>query len=225
MEWTDGIERAGTMIGRFASGRHTAARKGRRAGRWRVAWANYFAWLAIVTLGLVGPMACGGSTKGEVASPDEPLDSWQGPLAALFDDSINPAAVGMSLEGARAQDDPMIRSRCATADLVARLRVNTVTRDSVGAKVTYHLTLQVGQPPLLPSKLADRSVELVIHQSSPAFGLVSSLESTLRGKTFIGFVRRFIGPHGPELHWVLTADTPEVAAMVSTATMGEAPDK
>ena len=182
-------------------------------------------WLALAVLGLVSSVGCGGSDKVTVASTDEPLDPWQGPLAALFDDSINPAAVGLSLEGTRAQDDPMIRSRCGTADLVARLRINTVTRDAVGAKITYHLILHVGEPPLLRTKLADRTLELVIHQSSSAFGIVSSLEPSLRGRTFIGFVRRFAGPHGPELHWMLTADTPEVAAVVSAATIGEAAEK
>ena len=30
----------------------------------------------------------------------------------------------------------------------------------------------------------------------------------------IGFVRRFSGDHGPELHWHLTADTEEVAQVI-----------
>ena len=149
------------------------------------------------------------------------LDRWQGPLAALFDDSIHPAAVGMSLEGSRAQDDPLIRSRCATADLVARLQVDTVDRQAVGAKTTYHMVLLVGRPTLLPSKMTDKSVELVIHQASAAFGIVSAVENSLKRKTFIAFIKRFAGDHGPELHWVLTADTPEVAAMISTASLGE----
>ena len=181
--------------------------------------------MTLAALGLGASLGCAESDKVTVSSPGEGLDPWQGPLAALFDDSINPAAVGLSLEGTRAQDDPMLRSRSGTADLVARVRVQTVTRDAVGAKITYHLVLQVGEPPLVSSRLTDRTLELVIHQSSPAFGIVSSLEPSLRGRTFIAFVRRFAGAHRPELHWMLTADTPEVAALVSASTIVEAADR
>jgi hypothetical protein len=224
MEWTEGWARAVT-IGPSVSGRAVPSRAMQRLGRvgggpW-AGRARRFAWLSLAGLALLGPAGCGSGAERAGASSPEPLDPWQGPIAALFDDSIHAAAVGLSLEGARAQDDPMIRSRCATADLVARVRVNTVTRDSVGAKITYHLMLQVGEPTLLPAKLRDRSLELVIHQGSQAFGIVSSLESSLRNKTFIVFARRFVGERGPELHWVLTADTPEVAAVIGTASLGE----
>lgn len=145
------------------------------------------------------------------------LATWQGPLASLFDDSIHPAAVGLALEGGRPQEDPLLRPRASAAELVARVRVSTVTREEVGAKITYHLVMQVVDEPLLEPVLGGTSVEIVIRQWSPAFGIASSLEGSLRNRTFIAFLRRFAGARGPELHWHLTADAPDIAAIVTTA--------
>jgi len=180
----------------------------------------YFALLPLVIALGVGVCGCGGRSSGQPAiapSDESRLDPWQGPLGSLFDDSIHPAAVGLSLEGGKAQDDPMLKSRAAAADLVARLTVTDVTSSEVGAKVIYHLTLVAKEPTLLAPRIKDRTIDLVVRQSSPAFGIVSSLDNGLRNKTFIGFLRRFAGEHGPELHWHLTADTDAVAAIVSTA--------
>jgi hypothetical protein len=191
----------------------------RRAGVWgahgKVFRAAHLALLLAIAIVSFG--CSGGPGTGRSANSPEGLEAWQGPMATLFDDSIHPAAVGLSLEGGRAQDDPLLRPRALSADLVARMRVSTVTRDEAGAKVTYTLVLQVGNPPLLSPTFSEPTVELTIRKWSPAFGIVGSLESSIRGKTFIGFVKRLAGEHGPELHWHLTADTEDVAAVVSTA--------
>jgi hypothetical protein len=44
--------------------------------------------------------------------------------------------------------------------------------------------------------------------------VVQSFDTKLRGKTFIGFVRKFAGPQGAEIHWHLTSDTAEVAKVI-----------
>jgi hypothetical protein len=151
------------------------------------------------------------------------VEPWAGELRALFDDSIHPAAVGLSLDGEPPQEDALLPARARAADVVARMRVTTVTADSIGAKQTYYLTLQVGKPPLLPAKLPDPSFEIVVRSGSPAFGIVSSLDTGLQGHTFIGFVRRFPGDLEPEIHWHLTADAAEVALAIShTSALDEA---
>jgi hypothetical protein len=66
----------------------------------------------------------------------------------------------------------------------------------------------------MPPKIDDTSLELVVNNDSPAFALVRSLDSQLRGKIFIAFVSRFQGPEGAQLHWHLTADTADVARVV-----------
>lgn len=156
--------------------------------------------------------ACGGSPKAK--SPGWDLQRYEGELVDLFDDNIDPAAVGLSMEAQSPAADPLLRPRAQRADVVARIRVQTVTRDSVGAKTSYILGVQVGTPTLMPTKVLDQSYDLVIDKHESAFGLVQSLEQQLRGMTFIGFIKRFAGDDGPELHWHLTADTEEVAQVI-----------
>lgn len=178
-------------------------------------------WLGLLAIAMFSMMSasCGGGAGPAAKEPAAALHPWTGALKALFDDSIHPAAVGMSLDGQPPEEDPLLRSRARAADVVARMRVNTVTVDTVGAKATYHLNLQVGQPTLLPTELEERSFELAVRTESPAHGIVSSLDSGLQGRTFIGFVRRFAGPQGPEAHFHLTADSAEVARVVAQTSM------
>lgn len=142
------------------------------------------------------------------------LPAWEGPMQTLFDDGIDPAAVGLSLDGTSPADDPLLPARVEQADLVARMRVSTVTVDSVGAKTTYLLTLQVGFPTLAPPRVKDTTVDIAIDPSRPSFPIVRSLDTELRGKVFVGFVRYFASDGGPEPHWHLTADTQPVLLAV-----------
>jgi hypothetical protein len=169
-------------------------------------------------VGLLLP-ACGGTKQSKV--PDVHFSAWEGEMRDLFNDEINPSAVGLSVDGGSPAADPRLRRRAEAAELVARLRVQTVTRDSVGAKVTYVLGMQVGVPPLLPTEVEDGSVELSITPESTAFAIVQRLENSLRGKTFIGLVRRFSGKDGPVWHWHLTADSAEVAQVIEEVAVME----
>jgi len=139
---------------------------------------------------------------------------WEGQQRDLFDDQIHPSSLGLSLDGRSPAADPRLLDRARSADIVARMRVQTVTADRVGAKTRYVLNLQVGFPSLLPTQVTDRSFELAINQSSRSFGLVRSLDAGMRGKTFIGFIKRFAGARGPEIHWHLTSDSAEVAHVI-----------
>jgi hypothetical protein len=155
---------------------------------------------------------CSSKPKPKVA--DEAYPPYEGQLSELFDDHIDPSAVGLAMDGASPANDPLLRLRSQSADIVSQMKVQTVTRDSVGAKTTFVLSLQVGQPPLMPAKMEERSIELSIYPEMGAFGIVQSLETKLRGRTFIGFVKRFRGDDGTVLHWHLTADTEEVAQVI-----------
>ncbi len=139
----------------------------------------------------------------------------------MFDDDIHAGAVGVSLGSHAPADDPLLRERSKSAELVARMRVQTITRERLGTRTRYTLSLQVGFPTLMPAKIDNRSFEMAIAPASRAFGIVSSLEQSMRGRTFIGFVRRFPGAEGVDIHWHLTADTAEVAKVIQDVAMLE----
>jgi len=172
---------------------------------------------AVLTLGLAATTAsCG--PPDMIRTPAAGLPRWEGRAVELFDDNIDPDAVGLTMEGLSPRSDIHLRARAQTADVVARLRVNTVTVDSVGDRQTYHIGVQVGVPTLTDAKLPDRSFELSVKSTSAAFGIVRSFDSRLKGHTFVGFIKRYTNDDGDSLiHWHLSADTAEVAAAVKEA--------
>lgn len=176
----------------------------------------------LLVLSLAG---CGSSGRAGSAADGAGLPPWQGRYMELFDDNIDAAAVGLSMtaDAPSPRSDHHLRERAQTADLVARLKVSTVTVDSIGDDSTYHLGVQVTPPPLVKPRIRDERVELVIRSSSRAYAIAKAFDARLQGRTFIGFVHRFAGDDGePVLHFHLSPDTAEVAAAVKEAvTLGE----
>jgi hypothetical protein len=170
----------------------------------------------------------GGCGSGPPAvSPTSELPRWEGRAPVIFDDNIDPAAVGLSLDGPSPRSDAHMRERAQTADVVARVRVQTVTVDSSGDHQTYHLGIQVGIPTLTPAKVPDRTFELSIKSTSGAFGIARSFDARLRGQTFIGFIKRYGTDDGEvAVHWHLSPDSAEVATAVKEAlALGEVTGK
>jgi hypothetical protein len=172
---------------------------------------------AALTLGLGAAMTSCGPPE-LIRTPAAGLPRWEGRAVDLFDDTIDPAALGLTMEGPSPRSDAHLRERAQTADVVARVRVNTVTVDSVGDRQTYHIGIQVGVPTLTEAKVTDRTFELSVKSTSGAFGIVKSFDNRLKGQTFVGFLKRYTNDDGDQVvHWHLSADTAEVAAAVKEA--------
>ncbi|AKT38017.1 hypothetical protein [Chondromyces crocatus] len=173
-----------------------------------------------VAVAMMGGAGCG-ATREPATQRDEgraSLAVYDSRAREVFDDNIEPAAVGLTLENPSPRGDKLLRERALTADVVARVRINTVTVDSVGDESTYHLAIQIGYPPLASPRVADRAFELTIRPTSPAYGIARAFDARLQGLTFIGFIRYFSEETGePVIHWHLSPDTAEVAAVVREA--------
>ncbi len=151
---------------------------------------------------------------------DRPLVRWEARAVDLFDDDIDPAALGLSLDASSARSDPLLRERAQTADFVGRVRVQTVTVDKIGDDVSFHLVIQAQLPALATPRVRDTSFELNIKPQARGYALAKAFDSRLRGLTFVAFVQRYASTDGePELHFHLSADTPELAAAVKEAVM------
>lgn len=176
--------------------------------------------LAAALLVAAAAPACGEATT-EAASPAAlGLSPWADRARVVFDDNIEPAAVGFTMDIPSARGDKFLRERALTAELVARLRVQTVTVETVGDDSTYHLGVQVATPALAPNpRIEDKVLELVIKPTTPAYGIAKALDQRLQGLTFVGFVSRFASPDGQEveLHWHLAPDSADVASAVKEA--------
>ncbi len=174
----------------------------------------------VLALSLLGVLpACGPSQDSRMPTdPTSGLPLWLGHAADVFDDNIDPTAMGLSMEGPSPRSDRFLRERAQTAEIVARVKVQTVTADSVGDSTTYHLGILVGVPTLAKPRIPDLSFEVVIKPSSKAYSIARQLESSLQGRTFIGFFHRYASDDGEQvMHFHLAPDTPDVAAAVKEA--------
>lgn len=173
------------------------------------------AFLASSLLGCSGGAGTGGA--GRAVTP------YSGRQADLFDDTIEPAAVGLDFDKSYSPRlDKVLRERVQVGDAVLRVRVSTVTTKTDGPDAIYQLGLHTveklaGDHPPPP----DFTVQ--IDKSRESHGIMKSFEGRLVGTSFIAFVREFAHPAGDrEVHFHLAPDTREVRAAVSDALlMGE----
>lgn len=173
--------------------------------------APALAFAAVATLG-----ACGSPRVTHPLAADG-LPLWDGEARALFDDGIDAVAVGLALDGRSPAEDPYLLRRTESGDFVGRVTVRGLDIGRAGAKTLYTLNVRAVPPPMSPPHTEQRDFDLEIGPAAPAFGVVRTVEHDLRDHLFIAFLKRFHGPDGPEVHFHLTADTPEVVAAVREA--------
>lgn len=165
-------------------------------------------------LAFMALLACGGP---DANAPDRARPPYEGRALQLFDDVIEPLAVGLALEDPRTpRSDPVLRERTQIADGVGRVTVKTVTARGDGVDMEYLLTVEVVQKLTeapLPAEIVVR-----VDKSSPSLGIVKSLDARLGGKTFIAYVREFAGPDGePRWHFHFAPDSKEELGAVNDA--------
>jgi hypothetical protein len=145
--------------------------------------------------------------------------SWVGREQDLFDDVVDPASLGLGADVSNPRKDPLLKERARASELVSRVRVSTVTVESLEQVRTYRLVIQVIPPPFGAPGFEQTAFELVIGPAAPSYGVAKAFDMRLRGASFIGFLRRFAGDgdEPSKLHWHLSPDTAEVAAAVTDA--------
>lgn len=166
-----------------------------------------------------GVVGCGG------ASASGPLAQYGGHAAELFDDVIEPRAVGLELDvAATPRADPILRERTQIGDAVVRVRISTVTAAGYGKAMRHQLIMQTLEK-LAGERPPPPTFTVTLDDSSPSVGIVRNLESRLGGKTFIAFVKAFgatvSGPSGEpaerQYHFHMAPDTRDVRDAVAEA--------
>jgi hypothetical protein len=169
-----------------------------------------------VALALVG--GCGGGQGAD--SPSRAVAPYSGRQADLFDDTIEPAAVGLDFDkGYAPRVDKVLRERTQVGDAVLRVRVATVTAKKDGPDATYQLGLHTVEK-LAGNHAPAGDFTVQIGKTSEAHGIMKNFESRLVGYPFVAFIREFATPSGDrEVHFHLAPDTKEVKMAVSDATL------
>ncbi len=165
---------------------------------------------------------CGGSETG-ANSPTRGLPTYTGHQVELFDDGIDPKAVGLDYDGALdPRLDTKFRERAQLSDAVLRAKVDTVTVRGEGAAARYDIAFKTLDK-LSGENPPQADFTLHIEEANPSSGIVRTMQTTLGGKSFVTFVREFIRADGEaEWHFHLSPDTKEaVSAARDATTMAE----
>lgn len=181
------------------------------------------AYVGVLALGLA--TACGGGTPG-ARDPGRPLPPYNGHAIDLFDDAIEPLAVGYPMDTTPSpQGDTRVRERTQTGDAVVRARVMTVTSKDEDRGRSWQIGLHTvdrlgGSGPL------ETDFILSVAPHDPAAGIVKAFEARLIGKTFIVFVREFSREGAPpgeagDLRFHIAADSPEERKAVGAAVQAQ----
>jgi hypothetical protein len=172
----------------------------------------------IGSLALLVALGCGGPDPN---TPSRQLPTYEGHQVDLFDDAIDPRAVGLNLDdNARTPlTDAVLRERTQVGDAVVRARIETVTakHDIGGGEVEYQLGFQMVEKLTGEHPPPDQFV-VRLDKTSPSAGIVRSMDARLGGKSFIVFLRQFKGPDNePRYYAHMAADTKDVMAAVKDA--------
>jgi len=175
---------------------------------------------------LAGTLAsCGGGTP-DARNPDRPLPPYIGHATELFDDGIEPTAVGFPMDPSGSPlGDTRVRERTQTGDAVVRARVRTVTSKvedrGLSWQIGFHFVERLGGTGPLEADFT-----LPVLASDPAAGIVHAFEARLIGKTFIVFVREFSHAGSPQgdpgdLRFHVAADSADEAKAVKAGVLLE----
>jgi hypothetical protein len=216
-----------------ASGPHVDGRPGSRIrtgsmGQCRIGpggSASLVLALAAAVLLACVLLACGGGTPG-ARGPGRLLPPYTGHATELFDDGIEPAAVGFSLDPSESpQADTRVRERTQTGDAVVRARVRTVTSRVENEGRSWQLGLHVLER-LAGSGPLEEDFTLAVLPTDPAAGIVRAFEARLIGQSFVVFVRAFSPVGAPpgdpgDLHFHMAPETPDELKAVESAVLLE----
>ena len=163
-------------------------------------------------------VACLGACAPPAAAPTRPLPTYGGRSAELFDDAIEPRAVGLDTDiNAHAKSDPLLRERVQVGDATLRVRVTTITVKKEESDASFQIGFRVLDK-LAGTHPPEESFNVTVNKQSHSSGILKSYESQMVGKSFTAFVRLFVRSDGDqEMHFHLSPDSKEVLAAVRDA--------
>lgn len=154
------------------------------------------------------------------------LPAYAGREAALFDDGIEPQAVGYNLEpGVAPREDSLLRERTRLGDRVVRAQVVSITSTRNESGRTWQIGLHTLEK-LAGEGGADPEFTLRMNGSAPGASVMRIFDGRMIGIPLMAFIREFEPTGGAgrsELHFHLASqDKDEVDAVRVAALSGDA---
>jgi hypothetical protein len=185
-----------------------------------LSFCSHLIRLAMVSLLISAPLATV-ACQPQQAGPEAPvLDSLPEFSAAqdgqLFDDVVDAAALGLELDPTTYAGDRTLRTRAERADIVALVKVTTMTEEDIGGKAGLHLILTPQGEPLAASYPLE-PLHISLNINSPSYAPFKQVGPKAAGKTMIALWKRFREKGKVAYHWHIIPNTPEALQAVKEA--------
>jgi hypothetical protein len=167
-------------------------------------------FIAIFALVFLGSTACGPSAKTAAEPPPEYLSER---MAGLFDNSIEPAAIGFSGQTTNEYRNLLIE-RAQNAEFIVHARIATVSTEGHGDATRYSVTLKTVGEPIAGPRPPGGDINITLSPSDRSYRLARSRDMALVGTPVIALLRRFRTREGPSLRWYLAPDTEQTLAII-----------
>jgi hypothetical protein len=176
--------------------------------------------ITVLAASVAAILGCGAG--GITQRPAGSLPTYDGHAARLFDDTIEPRAMGYELDRTPPpMNDALLRERAQVGDAVVRARVTTITskEEDKGRswQVGFHTIERLGGSGPLPIDFVAQ-----IDSNGASAGIMRSFGGRLIGAIFVVFAREFARPNGlgdTDLHvHVVQDDKADVTAVHSAFT-------
>jgi hypothetical protein len=186
---------------------------------------KYLAVIRVVArlsaLGLVAAAALSGCSQGVAQQPrsvvtQAQLAPWSGRDSVLFDDRIDRLSLDTGNPTAPASDE-FLRQRAQAADNILRVKVLSLTTDQVAQSSVHHLLVAPEGEAVAGRAAGQSTYDLTVGSGNPFFAVLGRMGTKLVGRSFIAYIKHFSGTEGPEVHWFMSAESPEVVAAIREA--------
>jgi len=167
--------------------------------------------LAVAALVVVG---CGPEVQ---TGPNlDRLPAHEGELARSFDDSIEPSVFNLTLEARSLQTDPLFAGRVRGADVVATVRITTVTVQRTDGKATF--TLQFEPVKVHVGDLDPELLELrLTEKQSQAYSVLSAVQTRAQKVSMVATFKRFREQNKAIPHFYFAPDNADTTKALQDA--------
>jgi hypothetical protein len=143
------------------------------------------------------------------------------PIAELFDDDIEPAAVGLDVTSNTLRVDESLHQRARLAHAVLRVQVVTLTTKHAGAAMSYELGVHAIER-LSGTGLPLADFHVGVLGSSSSRSVLGMFGTRLIGRTFIAFLRERVSSSGDhEIGFHFSSDSRDTRRLLVTELAGE----
>jgi hypothetical protein len=165
---------------------------------------------------LVAAALAGCSPSGPITVDLDKLPPYEGEMAALFNDAIEPGTFKLTMVQNNPQVDPKFRARAQASDAVSEVQITTVTVSKADDKSAYVIQMEAGQS-YKGRFEEDMREQRFSERDAQPYSIISTVRDKARGQKMIGFWKRFREKNRATIHYYYAPDDADTIKAVQDA--------